>query len=327
MRSCLVMTILSCANPAVAVDTLYDNRFKQWSEEALQGDANAQYNLGNAYLRGNETEVNVNKSIEWFGKAAKQDHVKAKFKLGYLYLSGKGVAQDYDKARTWLQQAADGGYSPAQFHLGKIYSEGKGVRVNLEQATFWFRKALEQNYARAEQELSTIQKRLDQKNTTGKERSRNQPKPERVANATYASKTTSKKKYNYKKILLTHKWRHNKEPAEKLPSGLNTCTQEQGQISCKTSKLNRFTAYAEITYQVESSLSNFTKDGKFELRFRTNNIFVLPEDADDPNPEYEIPAMGMQPESTVFKCNFSNTKTIACQNGEQAKLSFVRQKG
>lgn len=46
--------------------------FKKVYELAQAGNVNAQYNLGLMYYRGDGIDKNVEKSIEWFKKAAKQ---------------------------------------------------------------------------------------------------------------------------------------------------------------------------------------------------------------------------------------------------------------
>jgi TPR repeat protein len=54
----------------------------------------------------------------WFRKAADQGDAVAEFLLGDQYANGKGVPQDYGEARIWLQRAAEQGHSVAKLYLG-----------------------------------------------------------------------------------------------------------------------------------------------------------------------------------------------------------------
>ena len=60
-------------------------------------------------------------------KRAEQGDVQAQYELGYAYLSGEGILQDYTKAAEWYRKAAEQGYADAQCELGKIYSKGDGI--------------------------------------------------------------------------------------------------------------------------------------------------------------------------------------------------------
>ena len=51
---------------------------------AVQGDARAQYALGEMYYRGNGVEQDMSKALEWFEKAARQGHPEAQSLLGVM---------------------------------------------------------------------------------------------------------------------------------------------------------------------------------------------------------------------------------------------------
>ena len=42
----------------------------------------------------------------WYEKAAVQGDADAQYNLGALYENGQGITQDYDKARTWYEKVA-----------------------------------------------------------------------------------------------------------------------------------------------------------------------------------------------------------------------------
>ncbi len=73
--------------------------------------------------------------------AAEQGEAEAQYYLGERYVMGYGVRQDYDEALKWYEKAAKQGFALAQFELGLIYNEGKGVQQNKWTAKEWFGKA------------------------------------------------------------------------------------------------------------------------------------------------------------------------------------------
>ena len=71
-------------------------------------------------------------TVEWYQKAAQQGDAQAQFNLGEMYRRGHGVTQDYEKAVEWYQKAAQQGDAQAQFNLGEMYRRGHGVTQNKE---------------------------------------------------------------------------------------------------------------------------------------------------------------------------------------------------
>ena len=58
---------------------------------------------------------------------AEQGDAEAQFNLGVMYSKGQGVAQDDAQALAWYRKAAEQGYAKAQFNLGLMYDEGRGL--------------------------------------------------------------------------------------------------------------------------------------------------------------------------------------------------------
>ena len=123
---------------------------EQYRNAAEQGDASAQYNLGNCYYNGNGVTQNYSEAIRWYRKAAKQEYAGAQCGLGNCYCNGNGVTQNYPEAIKWYRKAAEKGNADAQCNLGFCYIEGNGVTQNDSEAVNWFRKAAEQGLAEAQ---------------------------------------------------------------------------------------------------------------------------------------------------------------------------------
>ena len=82
---------------------------REWRPLAEQGDARAQFNLGEMYRKGEGVPQNDKTAVKWFTLAAEQGHAGAQFNLGLMYYNGQGVIQDNVYAHMWLNIAASSG--------------------------------------------------------------------------------------------------------------------------------------------------------------------------------------------------------------------------
>ena len=73
---------------------------------ALQGDVDAQTNLGVMYANGQGVPQHDVEAVKWYKLAAEQGYAMAQFNLGSMYYIGLGVTQDYIKAYMWNNLAA-----------------------------------------------------------------------------------------------------------------------------------------------------------------------------------------------------------------------------
>ncbi|MBW4329589.1 SEL1-like repeat protein [Stakelama sp. CBK3Z-3] len=95
----------------------------QWRGPAERGDADAQFNLGQAYKLGRGVPRDLTIAQSWYHKAAVQGHREAQDNYGLaLFENGDPTA-----AMPWLKQSADRGEPRAQYVLGTIYFNGEYV--------------------------------------------------------------------------------------------------------------------------------------------------------------------------------------------------------
>lgn len=113
---------------------------------AEQGNADAQYNLGDCYYYGEGVAQDYAQAVYWWRQAAEQGDAMVQNKLGICYCNGQGVAQDYAQAVYWWRQAAEQGNAYAQYHLGVCYAKGLGVERDSEQAEYWKNLAIQNGY-------------------------------------------------------------------------------------------------------------------------------------------------------------------------------------
>ena len=98
-----VMVLLCGWMPFALTDPASDNQLQTL---AGQGDANAQWMLGQALLTGSLGTTDENEAVRWFRLAADQGHALAQRDLGMLYEQGQGVTQDRLEAFFWYSLAS-----------------------------------------------------------------------------------------------------------------------------------------------------------------------------------------------------------------------------
>jgi len=168
--------------------------FEWWSISAELGVVGAQADLGNAYLYGQGTPVDLDKAEYWLTKAvaggrdwAQQNLIevyqrkgdtdkanklrqKAIETLTLKTINGNTDAMNelaslynntgnYDEAFKWWKQSAELGNNGAQAELGHAYLRGQGTPQDLDQAEYWLLKAAEQGDAWAQRNLAELYKR------------------------------------------------------------------------------------------------------------------------------------------------------------------------
>ena len=79
----------------------------------MQGQAEAQFNLGVSYKAGQGVPQDYAEAVRWYRLAAVQGNTNAQYNLGVMYEEAQGVALDYVRAHTWFNLSAASGYGDA----------------------------------------------------------------------------------------------------------------------------------------------------------------------------------------------------------------------
>lgn len=98
----------------------YPKAVAEWRAPADAGDADAQFNLGQAYKLGRGVPADSKVAQSWYLKAAQQGHEQAQANLG-LILFQNG---DRQGAMPWITKAAQRGEPRAQYVLGTAMFNG-----------------------------------------------------------------------------------------------------------------------------------------------------------------------------------------------------------
>ena len=113
----------------------------QLRTKAEQGDASAQFQLGQIYDRGVEVKKNETEAASWYRKAAEQGYAAAQNNLGSLCQFGEGVPRSDAEAVKWYQKAVNQGYAEAYANLGFMYNRGLSVSKDPTNAVTLYRTA------------------------------------------------------------------------------------------------------------------------------------------------------------------------------------------
>lgn len=132
----------------------YKAAVDRWRGPASRGDADAQFNLGQAYKLGRGVPADLGQAELWYGKAAAQGHEQAEASYALaLFANGKR-----DAATPWLQRAAGRGDPRAQYVLGTMYFNGDVVQKDWVRAYALVTRSSQSGLAEASGALSQMDK-------------------------------------------------------------------------------------------------------------------------------------------------------------------------
>ena len=130
------------------------------------------------YENGHGVSQDYEQEVELFKKSALQGNAEAQSNLGVMYENGHGVSQDYAKALELFRKSADQGNAEGQNGLGVMYANGLGVQEDHKLAVEWFRKSADQGNAEGQKNLRIAEEGLKQQSKTSVEHEQNnQGKP------------------------------------------------------------------------------------------------------------------------------------------------------
>ncbi len=132
-------TIAMLASPLIAVSMLaapahadvkegvdawqagnYQAAVAEWRPLAIAGDADAQFNLGQAYKLGRGVPADMAQAETWYRRAAKQGHLQAEDNLGLVLFT----ANRRQEAMPFILASASRGEPRAQYVLGTAHFNG-----------------------------------------------------------------------------------------------------------------------------------------------------------------------------------------------------------
>jgi TPR repeat protein len=208
MRKLAVITIALtalAATPAAAAPTTVKSGIEAWQKGdyagavaiwrklAEAGNADAAFNLGQAYRLGRGVKINLGAAQTWLLRAASKDHLEAQSTLGLLLFD----SGDMKGAMRWLKAAAERGEPRAQLVYGTALFNGDGVPRDPVLGYAFVSRSASQGLAAAKGSLQDLQSLLpEQQRAQGEALAASATKamPKKAAPALAAAKpaTTSK---------------------------------------------------------------------------------------------------------------------------------------
>lgn len=135
----------------------YRKAVEEWRPLAIAGDADAQFNLGQAYKLGRGVPIDPGLAEQWFAKAAAQHHPLAEVNYGLaLFQNGK-----HDEAAPWLEKAALRGEGRAQLVFGTMLFNGDGVTRDWVRAYAMITRAAAANIPKAAETQAQMDQYID----------------------------------------------------------------------------------------------------------------------------------------------------------------------
>lgn len=133
------------------------NAEQEYLTAAEEGQSDAMYKLGEAYLKGAGTEKNTVKGVEWLEKAADAGDDTAMFELGLMYYAGRDVKKDLVRAMHFFTRSSQAGNALAMYNLGRIYHIGdEGIGADAAKAVQLYEEAAQAGLTEAMNQLSQM---------------------------------------------------------------------------------------------------------------------------------------------------------------------------
>ena len=129
-------------------------------EAATNGDASAQYEIGQRYANGaNGLPKDDEQAAYWLNRAAEQGLAPAQYRLGTMFEKGLGVPENPTKARTWYERAGAQGNVKAMHNLAVMQAEGAGGPQDFAGAARSFDAAAQHGLADSQYNLAILHER------------------------------------------------------------------------------------------------------------------------------------------------------------------------
>lgn len=124
---------------------------------ALEGDTEAQYNLGFMYETGWGVPVNDKEAVRWYRDAAEMQHDVAQLRLGMMTIVGVGTEQNIAAGVDLIRNAAENGNRIAEAIIQDIYDVGELTEEQSTRIIAGLRRMLDEGEAKT---LATLRQSL-----------------------------------------------------------------------------------------------------------------------------------------------------------------------
>ena len=99
-------------------------------------------------------------ALRYFTMAAEQGNADAQFEVGQMMAQGMGTTQLFEEAMRWYELSARQGHAKAQFNIAFLYAYGQGVDQDILKAYEWYRISHLCAYPLAKKPMESTAKKL-----------------------------------------------------------------------------------------------------------------------------------------------------------------------
>ena len=101
-------------------------------------------------------KLKADQAVPYLKEAALNGNAEANYLLGDLYYNGNGVSKSFSTAKSYFRLAAEAGLAEAQYMMGVMARNGQGGDKNFREAQSWLEKAASQGHEKARNMLQKL---------------------------------------------------------------------------------------------------------------------------------------------------------------------------
>ncbi len=317
----LVFFLLMAIAPVHAADPedVQTRIFNYFLKRANEGDMNSQFVVGSRYETGVGVPKDEVRAYEWFAKSAAQGHPLAMQKMeDHLHPAG-AVENTHTEKNVEKKESA-----PPRMHETHATTHAPAKPSSSPRATVTAPVAVVVPRPPAPSPATVTH------TPAAKVAISATKAPEPIAPVQIAAKAPPEPAVNAMDIIMKGVWRRGPSPAEYLPSVKTSCLQSgTDEVVCFSQELQRAVGNSLLTYTVKATLTNFSKDGSFDIDYLYNVTDIGKADKPAPSQDKDGAAdiavkLGWQEPARRLDCKANSDKALTCIKDKRYSLHFAK---
>lgn len=330
LRIALLFFVFMATAPVHAAETedVQTRIFNYFLKRANEGDMNSQFVIGSRYETGVGVQQDKVKAYEWFAKSAAQGHPLAMQKMeDHLHPPGTAVNTTADKNTDKKDSAPPRAAETRTPTHTPTHTPTKPASATRTSAPVPVTVVA----TRPSAPTPAIATRPPAANVAIPATKAPEPiapvqtvvkaPPEPVVNVPVV---------NTLDVIMKGAWKRGPSPAEYLPSVKTSCLQSgTDEVVCFSQELQRAIGNSLLTYTVKATLTNFAKDGSFDISYLYNVTDIGKADKPAPNQDKDgasdiAAKLGWQEPARHLECKASSERALTCIKDKRYSLHFAK---
>lgn len=320
-RISLVFFLLMACAPlhAAEPEDVQTRIFNYFLKRANEGDMNSQFVVGSRYETGVGVTKDMVKAYEWYAKSAAQGHPLAMQKMED-HLNPPGSAEHAQTEKHVDKKES----APPRSHEARTPTHVPTKPYSAPRPPVPAPVAVAAPRPPAPAPARAVVTHATANIATVV------TKPSEPAPVPVAVKAPPEPVVNAIDIIMKGTWKRGPSPAEYLPSIKTSCLQSgTDEVVCFSQELQRAVGDSLLTYTVKATLTNFAKDGSFDIAYLYNVTDIGKADKPAPSPDKDGPSdisakLGWQEPARRLDCKTSSDRALTCIKDKRYSLHFVK---